>query len=134
MKYFFFRGILVLVVGVLLNVSSLARADDDPSGGGGLSDATKAGIGCLVASGGVLAAVFAAGPTEQLMISAGGLLVPSATTPLMMGLMATVIGATCSVGIAATPFVLWFSEQVGTVFGGLWGSHDAPAVAVQSPN
>jgi len=77
-----------------------------------LSDATQAGIGCLVTSGATVSASMAAGPTELLMIAAGGLLVPSGSTALMVGLTATLFAAACSVGSTATPAVLWLTEQV----------------------
>ncbi len=135
MKDLLFRAVFALLIGALVSFSSLACADDDASGGGGgLSDATKAGIGCLAATGGVLGAALIAGPNELVMVAAGGTLVPSATGPLMVGLVATVLTATCSFGIAATPFALWLSEQVGTIFNGLWGEQAAPAAAVKSPN
>ena len=135
MRDAFFRGVFVLIVGMFLAFSSLVRADDAPTGdGGGLSDGTKAGIGCVVASGGALLAALAAGPNELVMVAAGGTLVPSATTPLMVGLTATVFAATCSVGIAATPFVLWLSEQVGSVLNWLGGGNDAPPATTKSPN
>ncbi|MEI6986002.1 MAG: hypothetical protein WCK65_07735 [Rhodospirillaceae bacterium] len=80
--------------------------------GGGLSDATKQGIGCI--AGGTAAmtyAAFAAGASEAVIIVAGGLLVPSATAPLWLGLTATLATATCSLGYAATPALLWAAEQ-----------------------
>ena len=79
---------------------------------GGLSDATKQGIGCLATSGSLLAySTFWAGATESLMIAAGGLLSPASTPTLWLGLASTVAVATCSLGAAATPFVLWAAEQ-----------------------
>ena len=79
---------------------------------GGLSDATKQGIGCLATSGSLLAySTFWAGATESLMIAAGGLLSPASTPTLWLGLASTVVAATCSLGAAATPVVLWAAEQ-----------------------
>jgi len=83
-----------------------------PAADAGLSDATKQGVGCLVGAGSALTyAAFAAGATESLMIAAGGLLAPSATPTLWLGLTATVAAATCAMGAAATPVVLWAVEQ-----------------------
>ncbi|MEI7608158.1 MAG: hypothetical protein WCJ64_12335 [Rhodospirillaceae bacterium] len=86
---------------------------DQPAGDqGGLSDNTKQGIGCLVAGGAALSyATFVAGATETLMIAAGGLLSPSSTPTLWLGLASTLTAATCALGAAATPAVLWAAEQ-----------------------
>lgn len=79
---------------------------------GGLSDATKQGIGCLVASGATIGyATFWAGATESLMVAAGGLLAPSMSPTLWLGLTSTVVAATCALGATATPVVLWALEQ-----------------------
>ncbi len=79
---------------------------------GGLSDATKQGIGCLVTSGAAVTyATIWAGATESLMIAAGGLLVPSMSPTLWLGLASTVVAATCALGATATPVVLWAIEQ-----------------------
>jgi hypothetical protein len=83
----------------------------------GWSDATKSGIGCLVASGSALTASLWAGPNEVVMIAAGGSLVSSGTTPLLVALTATLVAATCSVGYAATPAVLWLVEQTEVLLG-----------------
>lgn len=88
--------------------ASAAPATDQ----GGLSDATKQGIGCLAASGATVTyATFWAGASESLMIAAGGLLVPSMTPTLWLGLASTVVAATCALGATATPVVLWAIEQ-----------------------
>ena len=79
---------------------------------GGLSDATKQGIGCLATSGvSVGYATFWAGAGESLMIVAGGLLAPSMSSTLWLGLASTLVAATCSLGATATPVVLWAVEQ-----------------------
>jgi hypothetical protein len=56
------------------------------------SDATKSGIGCLVASGAALTASLWAGPNEIVMIAAGGSLVSSGTTPLLVALTEVLLG------------------------------------------
>lgn len=91
-----------------------AAGDQAPAAAdsGGLSDATKQGIGCLVTSGAAVTyATIWAGATESLMIAAGGLLVPSMTPTLWLGLTSTVVAATCAIGATATPVVLWAIEQ-----------------------
>ncbi|MEI8394040.1 MAG: hypothetical protein WCF85_04835 [Rhodospirillaceae bacterium] len=90
-------------------VSQNAAATADQ---GGLSDATKQGIGCIATGTGSLAyATFAGGATESLMLVAGGLLAPSVTPTLWLGLTATLVASTCAMGAAATPAVLWAVEQ-----------------------
>lgn len=100
-----------LVVSTLCAGCGTALADI--SADANLSEATQSGIGCLVAGSAALGTALWAGPSEVVMIAAGGLLVPSGTTPLLVGLTATVAVASCSVGMAATPAVLWAIEQVG---------------------
>ena len=94
-------------------VARTAAAEAPPAAdSGGLSDATKQGIGCLATSGAMITyTTFWAGATESLMIAAGGLLVPSMTPTLWLGLASTVVAATCALGAAATPAVLWAIEQ-----------------------
>jgi hypothetical protein len=102
-------GTATMVVAQQNSPSDPAAAGGDQ---GGLSDATKQGIGCLVVGGGALTyATFVAGATETLMIAAGGLLSPSTTPTLWLGLTATLVAGTCSLGAAATPAVLWALEQ-----------------------
>ena len=79
---------------------------------GGLSDATKQGIGCLATSGVMMSyTAFWAGASETLMIVAGGLLAPSMSSTLWLGLTSTMAAATCALGAGATPVVLWAVEQ-----------------------
>jgi hypothetical protein len=82
----------------------------------GLSEATKGGIGCLVASTATMAASLWAGGTEVIMIAGGGSLAASSLTTIYMGLTVTAVAWSCSVGFAATPAILWFTEQVGALF------------------
>lgn len=101
-------GIANMVVAQAADQSAPAPAAD----AGGLSDATKQGIGCLATAGGSLAyTTYVAGATETLMLAAGGLLAPSSTPTLWLGLTATLVAATCALGSAATPAVLWAVEQ-----------------------
>lgn len=87
---------------------------------GGLSDATRQGIGCLATSGVATAyTVFWAGATESLMIVAGGLLSPASTPTLWLGLTSTLVAATCTLGAGATPVVLWAAEQKDNIVANL---------------
>lgn len=125
--------------------SGVTAAADAAAGSGGLSDATKQGIGCLATSGAtVVYTTFWAGATESLMIAAGGLLVPSMTPTLWLGLASTVVAATCALGATATPAVLWTIEQKDNIAAnlvwqmqqtetGLAGLFTAPATASEPP-
>jgi hypothetical protein len=106
----FLRTIMLAMPIAMFTLITTVQADETNTG---LSEATQAGIGCLVLSSAALAAALWAGPSETVMVAAGGLLVPSGTTPLMVGLTATVAVASCGVGTAATPAVMWFAEQIG---------------------
>lgn len=83
----------------------------------GLSEDTQGAIGCLTVSSVAMAASMWAGPSELIMIAAGGLLVPSGATPLLVSLTATLIAASCSIGNDATPAALWLAEQMGVISG-----------------
>ena len=77
----------------------------------GPSDALKQGIGCLATGAGSTTYAAILGSNEALMVAAGGLLVPSTSGTLWLGLMSTLAAGTCSLGAAATPAVLWAYEQ-----------------------
>lgn len=81
----------------------------------GLSEATQRSIGCLTMTSAAMLASLMAGPSEMIMIAAGGLLVPSGFTPLMVSLTATLGMFSCNVGYEATPVALWLAEQVGVI-------------------
>jgi len=114
MKASSFRGVSALLIMAILILPSPAQSGET---GAGLSEATKGGIGCLAVSAVVMSASLWAGPSELIMIAAGGLLVPSGATPLLVSLTATLIAASCGVGFAATPAALWLTEQAGVIFG-----------------
>jgi hypothetical protein len=79
---------------------------------GGLSDATRQGVGCVATAAAALTyTAFAAGAAETLMVAAGGLTAASSSSTLWLGLTSTMTAATCALGAAATPAVLWAVEQ-----------------------
>ncbi|CAK0741342.1 membrane hypothetical protein [Gammaproteobacteria bacterium] len=117
MKSLFLR-ILVMLMVLLFNLAPRAWAESSDQNIE-LSDDAKGGIGCALLTGVTLLGSLASGPGELIMIAGGGSLSPSATAPLMVSLTATVFVAACGIGMAATPAVLWFSEQIGILFDGL---------------
>jgi hypothetical protein len=105
-------GTAVMVAGQDTQAAQAAQNAASGDGQDGLSDAAKQGIGCIVSSGAsTIYATFAGGATETLMVAAGGMLVASATPTLWLGLLATLVAGTCSLGAVATPAVLWAAEQ-----------------------
>lgn len=104
--------LLVFLVTAICTTPVYATESDQ-----GISQATKEGIGCIAVSAVAMTAALWAGPSEVIMIAAGGLLVPSGVTPLLASLTGTLIAASCSVGSAATPATLWLAEQVGIIQG-----------------
>jgi hypothetical protein len=124
MKASALRMMFVLAVFILAFMPAVQAAELNEE----LSDSDKGAIGCAVMTGITVVGSFAAGPGELIMIAGGGSLAPSATAPLMVSLAATAYVAACGIGIAATPVALWFYEQVGVFFDGLWGKGRASAL------
>ncbi|MBI1205964.1 MAG: hypothetical protein GC191_01610 [Azospirillum sp.] len=87
----------------------VAAADD--AGAGGMSDSMVQGLGCLFTGGGAMAWGMASGPSELIMIVAGGLLSPSSTSTLMISLWSTLAAASCGIGAVAAPTVVWAYEE-----------------------
>jgi catabolite regulation protein CreA len=76
-----------------------------------MSDAAAQGAGCLVAAAATLGSIYAAGPTEVMMLATGAVIVPSSSSLLFLALYGISAAATCGMGAAATPAVLWAWEQ-----------------------
>jgi len=77
----------------------------------GLSDGAKQGIGCLITGGAALTWGYLAGPSELIMVAAGGVLAPSATAPLTIALLGTLGASSCALGAMATPTALWAYDE-----------------------
>ncbi|CAK0753053.1 membrane hypothetical protein [uncultured Gammaproteobacteria bacterium] len=109
-KSFSLRIAVAAVVGLGLALTSptTVRAESKP-----YSDAEKQAVGCLVGVGVAGIGAFLTGATETMMLAAGGLMVPSGTRVLMLGLVGTTLGATCAIGASATPAVLWLTGESG---------------------
>jgi hypothetical protein len=78
-----------------------------------MNDDEKAGAGCVISAVAGMAIVGAIGPTEFIMTVVGGMLVPSSTPVLLVGLVSTVASMTCGLGATLTPVVLWGWRQLG---------------------
>lgn len=79
-----------------------------------MTDDEKASAGCVVSAIASLGIVGVIGPTEFVMTVVGGLLVPSSTPVLIVGLISTIASMTCGLGATLTPVVLWGWRQFGT--------------------
>ncbi|CAK0744235.1 conserved membrane hypothetical protein [Gammaproteobacteria bacterium] len=76
-----------------------------------MSDAAAMGVGCLVAGSSSLAAAYALGPTELMMLVTGAVIVPSTSSLLFVALGGILGAGACGVGAALTPTVLWTAEN-----------------------
>jgi len=124
----------IIIMGLCVAAASVRGEEISLSEGGeeiSLSEATKGGIGCLVAAGATMAASLWAGGTEVIMIAGGGSLAASSVTTVFMGLTVTAVAWSCAVGFAATPAILWFAEQVNTLFGDSRGSPASTSVYLE---
>jgi len=77
-----------------------------------MSDAAMQGVGCLALATPALAAAYAVGPTEIMMLVTGAVIVPSSASQLLISLGGILGGAACGVGAAITPNVLWILESL----------------------
>ncbi len=71
-----------------------------------INEAERQSYGCLVGAGTAVALTLLAGPTETVLVVAGGLLVPGSRLVLWTALAGTVVSTACAAGALATPAVL----------------------------
>lgn len=105
------RAATMTAAPTLLAEAPLAIAS---TGGGGvapMSDAAKAGMGCLLTSSAAMGGIYALGPTEIMMLVTGAVIVPTTSSLLFLALAGISAGATCGMGAMATPAVLWAAEH-----------------------
>ncbi len=76
-----------------------------------MPDAGLPGAYCLAGAAASMAAVFAAGPTESLMLLSGAMHVPSGTAVMFIPLLSILGGSACAIAAAAQPAVSWAIEQ-----------------------
>ena len=110
-----------------------------------MNEGEMQGAGCVVGVVGLGALTLAVAPTEMVMLAAGGVTAASKTSILMMGVLGTIIPASCTIGSAVTlPLVALYqnfdAHAVGQKLASLvgWGhaSSSAPGglQAVRSAN
>jgi len=76
-----------------------------------MSDAAAQGVGCFFMGTSSLAAAYALGPTELMMLATGAVIVPSSSSLLFIALGGILGAGACSVGASLTPAVLWAKEN-----------------------
>lgn len=77
-----------------------------------MSDAAMQGAGCLALATPVMAAAYAVGPTEIMMLVTGAVIVPSSSAQLLISLGGILGAAACGVGSAITPNLVWMFETL----------------------
>ncbi len=92
-----------------------------------MDDDEQAGAGCVISAIAGMAIVGAIGPTEFIMTVVGGMLVPSSTPVLLVGLVSTIASMTCGLGATLTPVVLWGWRQLGLQDGQIGATASDPA-------
>lgn len=75
-----------------------------------MSDAAMQGAGCLALATPIMAAAYAVGPTEIMMLVTGAVIVPSSSAQLLISLGGILGGAACGIGSAITPNIVWMFE------------------------
>jgi hypothetical protein len=92
-----------------------------------MTDSEQQSMGCIVSAIGTMAAVYAVGPSEIIMLVVGGVIVPSSSSVVMASLLGTMASVGCAAGATITPLVTWAwrrSEEPGST---------APVPPVEAP-
>ncbi|MEI6557166.1 MAG: hypothetical protein WCO00_02075 [Rhodospirillaceae bacterium] len=98
--------------GTMVLAEESAPADQPPAIRA-MTDGEKAAAGCVISTVATMGTVYAIGPSEFIMVVVGGLIVPSSSPVLFVGLLGTIASMACGAGAAITPAVLWFGRQFG---------------------
>ena len=88
-----------------------AAAAPDAAASSALPDAAMPGAYCLGGATAAMAAVYAAGPSESLMLLSGAMHVPSSSSVLFIPLLSILGGGSCALAAAAQPAVSWMIDQ-----------------------
>ncbi len=84
---------------------------DQPPAIRAMTDGEKAATGCVISAAATTGLVYAIGPSEFVMVVVGGLIVPSSSPVLFVGLISTITSMACGAGAAITPAVQWGWRQ-----------------------
>lgn len=77
-----------------------------------MSDAAAQGVGCLALTTPIMAAAYALGPTEIMMLVTGAVIVPSSNAQLFISIGGILGAAACGVGASLTPAAVWAMEKL----------------------
>ena len=108
-------------------------ATDQPPPVRAMTDLEKSAAGCVVSAGATTGLVYALGPSEFIMVVVGGLIVPSSSPVLFVGLLSTITSMACGAGAAFTPAVLWGWRQLGYPEGQAMAASADPQHPAASP-
>ncbi len=132
-QFYFLSRRLLPVLALLLTIGSGYAVAADPSQREGGDQASASGFAGMFSNirpmsdgevtsaycvGGAttgMAAAYAAGPSEVIMLIVGGMVVPSNSSVLFLGLFGTIAAAGCTIGAVAQPAFSWlYRHIVGT--------------------
>ncbi len=80
-----------------------------------LPDSAMPGAFCLGGATAAMAAVYAAGPSESLMLLSGAMHVPSSSAVMFIPLLSILGGGSCALAAAAQPAIGWAIEQSDSI-------------------
>ncbi|CAK0746447.1 conserved membrane hypothetical protein [Gammaproteobacteria bacterium] len=72
-----------------------------------MTDAEQTSAMCVVGATAGMTAAYVAGPSEVILLIVGGMVVPSSSSVLFLGLFGTIAAAGCTIGTLATPATSW---------------------------
>jgi hypothetical protein len=72
-----------------------------------MTDEERNSAMCILGATTGMAASYAVGPSEVIMLVVGGVVVPSSSSILFWGLFGTIAAAGCAIGELATPATSW---------------------------
>lgn len=84
--------------------------------GAPITDSEKQAYGCLTGVGTATALTLVGGPTETVLVVAGGVLVPTSLVVLWLSLTGTVLAAVCAGSALATPGIIRLWDYYHSVF------------------
>ena len=112
-------GTLVALLALVAPLRAAVAAEAIAPGGQppavrAMTDTEKAAAGCVISSVATMGVVYTIGPSEFVMAVVGGMIVPSSSPVLFVGLFSTIAGMACGAGAVFTPAVLWGWRHLGT--------------------
>lgn len=107
-------------------VAATATPADPPPAIRDMTEDEQAGAACVASSIGMTSFIYAFGPSEFMMLVVGGVIVPSSSSVLFVGLLTTISSMACSAGAALTPIAMWGWRQLTNPGGQAKAAGDDP--------